>query len=211
MRSVSDRRGRADISGQRPRSRGSIRPSGRTLLARGRARGVLHADEITHVLRQVELSGDVLAAVHGRARGDRSGIDDRRRPGRRGRRRARSTTDARRRRRHRSVAEDDPAVDDRRADRADGADRRRRADAVVGRGAQGCSPAPSRAARAQHRARRRRRGTSDTVRMYLKEIGRVELLSARRRAPPRAGDRATATAPRRSSTGPTSTPPSTAG
>jgi hypothetical protein len=34
------------------------------LIERGRARGVLHAEEITHVLRKVELSGDVLAAVH---------------------------------------------------------------------------------------------------------------------------------------------------
>ena len=46
------------------------------LIERGRARGVLHAEEITHVLRQVELSGDVLAQVQVELAAERITIDE---------------------------------------------------------------------------------------------------------------------------------------
>ena len=127
------------------------------LIERGRTRGVLHAEEITHVLRKVELSGDVLAAVQVEFASQRITIDE--------------TID--------EVGDDTPpegvtlvsgavpgaAADD--ADDANTADD----DAAAGLLAQ----------------RRRRRtskapvgdgsNSSDPVRMYLKEIGRVELLS----------------------------------
>ncbi len=118
------------------------------LIERGRTRGVLHAEEITHVLRKVELSGDVLAAVQVEFASQRITIDE--------------TID--------EVGDDTPpegvtlvtnavpaaAADD---DAAAGllAQRRRRrtSKAPVGDGS----------------------NSSDPVRMYLKEIGRVELLS----------------------------------
>jgi RNA polymerase primary sigma factor len=123
------------------------------LLARGRARGVLHADEITHVLRQVELSGDVLAAVQVELAAERITIDD---------------------------TIDDP-VDELGDDTP--------TDGVLLLPAQSAPGDEATTADAEGLlARRRRRrsarttpsgdgSTSDPVRMYLKEIGRVELLS----------------------------------
>jgi RNA polymerase primary sigma factor len=125
-----------------------------SLLVRGRARGVLHADEITHVLRMVELNGDVLAAVQVELAAERITIDD---------------------------TIDDP-VDDLIDDTPVAGvpittvELSEPGDEAVTADAEGLL------------ARRRRRrnakpapggdgSTSDPVRMYLKEIGRVELLS----------------------------------
>ncbi len=124
------------------------------LLARGRTRGVLHADEIAHVLRHVELNGDVLAAVQIQIAAQRITIDE--------------TVDD-------SVDEigDDtpgegivlaPAVLPDPGDEAVTAD----AEGLLAR------------RRRRRTARMQPSGdgsTSDPVRMYLKEIGRVELLS----------------------------------
>jgi RNA polymerase primary sigma factor len=124
------------------------------LLERGRARGVLHADEITHVLRQVELKPDVLAAVQVELGAERITIDD--------------TVD--------DVI--DEIGDDTPGDgvpvpvpvQSEPGDEEVTADAV--------------GLLARRRRRRQARtgsagdtSTSDPVRMYLKEIGRVELLS----------------------------------
>ena len=38
-------------------------PSGTSLLERGRQQGSVHAEQVTHVLRHVELTGDVLDTV----------------------------------------------------------------------------------------------------------------------------------------------------
>ncbi len=124
------------------------------LLARGRTRGVLHADEIAHVLRHVELNGDVLAAVQIQIAAQRITIDE--------------TVDD-------SVDEigDDtpgdgitlsPVVLPDPGDEAVTAD----AEGLLAR------------RRRRRTARMQPSGdgsTSDPVRMYLKEIGRVELLS----------------------------------
>jgi RNA polymerase primary sigma factor len=125
------------------------------LIERGRARGVLHAEEITHVLRKVELSGDVLAAVQVELAAQRITIDE--------------TVD--------ELIDDTPH---------DGIDR----DALLPGDAQvlpGDDGATEDAEGLLARRRRRRTArqqaggdggsSSDPVRMYLKEIGRVELLS----------------------------------
>jgi RNA polymerase primary sigma factor len=119
-----------------------------SLLARGDARGVLHADEITHVLRAVELTGDVLAdiqqAIVGRGIRIDEGLDE-------------ALDDA---------ADETPTSGIARPELPHAED----ADGLMAR-------------------RRRRRSermsttgidtgnTADTVRMYLREIGRVDLLT----------------------------------
>ncbi|MFZ9629421.1 MAG: RNA polymerase sigma factor RpoD [Ilumatobacteraceae bacterium] len=115
------------------------------LVERGRRLGTLHADDIAHVMREVELTGDVLVDLHSILDGHGIAID---------------------------VGEDElhdltppegipqPAVQA--VDEAEGLlarRRRRRTERVA-------------AERAMDGA------TGDTVRMYLKEIGRVDLLAA---------------------------------
>jgi RNA polymerase primary sigma factor len=122
------------------------------LIERGRVRGVLHAEEITHVLRKVELSGDVLSAVQIELAAQRITIDE--------------TID--------ELGED--SADDTPPEGSE-----RPAAGSVG------SEADTEDAEGLLAKRRRRRtskvpqgdgsNSSDPVRMYLKEIGRVELLN----------------------------------
>ena len=167
--------GSVDISGQRSPIDGVDPMEWETLLERGRARGVLHADEIAIVLKRVELSGDVLSAMHAEFAANHIRIDE--------------TVD--------DVEHD--AVEDAEAEEhlpADGV----AVSGIVHLGADGValSQMPSHEQMRQSvedaeglLARRKRGrlnklgdrgsgdgGTADTVRMYLKEIGRVELLSA---------------------------------
>jgi RNA polymerase primary sigma factor len=121
------------------------------LIGRGEAAGVLHAEAITHVLRHVELTEDVIGLV----RADLAA---------------------------RSISIDE-AVDEAGDDHVD--------DATPPAGVASPTPADngddesSAAAMVRRRARRAERmsekhesgTTNDTVRMYLKEIGRVGLLS----------------------------------
>jgi len=134
------------------------------LLVRGRARGVLHAEEITHVLRQVELNGDVLSQVQVELASQSIAIDE--------------------------TIDDLPEADDTPPQGAS------TAESDLDTAAPAPAPTLSSAAddsqpeAAGLLARRRRvkagramekpdtGGTSDTVRLYLKEIGRVELLNA---------------------------------
>ena len=133
------------------------------LLARGRTRGVLHAEEITHVLRQVELSGDVLSTVQVELAAQRITIDE--------------TIDEM----GDEVADDTPVG----AQRPDGAgvgalDRTAPEEAAVGTTADAEGLLANRHRRRTVRAATSAEGTSNTsdpVRMYLKEIGRVELLN----------------------------------
>ncbi len=113
------------------------------LVARGRADGQLHADQIAHVLRHVELTGDVLPAVNGRspARGSPST--------------RRCTTTGTTRRRH-VVPRAKCSCDDDDIERLLTRRRRRRG---------------------QKRTAKGDGGTSDTVRLYLREIGQVDLLT----------------------------------
>jgi RNA polymerase primary sigma factor len=112
------------------------------LVVRGRAAGELHAEQITHVLRHVELDGDTLQAVTESLTAVGIVVDD-------------------------SVAEldDDTPPSGTRSVVIEEEDverlltRRRRR-------------------RGQKRATRVDAGTSDTVRMYLREIGQVDLLTA---------------------------------
>ena len=134
------------------------------LLAVGRSSGVLHAEAITHVLRHVELSGDVLAAVQQQLASLGIEIDE-------------SIDD------FPDEHGDDPH-DASRPDRFDGsvqpaATRDGQRSPGVAEEAEGLLA--SRRRRRTARAASRVEGTtsvSDPVRMYLKEIGRVELLSA---------------------------------
>jgi RNA polymerase primary sigma factor len=119
------------------------------LIERGREHGVLHAEEITHVLRTVELSGDVLSAVQEELAARQISIDE--------------TVDelhddATPTHLPRPIGE--PSIDDELEDTEDllARRRRRRNGRMAAAGAD-------------------LGGTNDTVRMYLKEIGRVELLS----------------------------------
>ena len=112
------------------------------LVERGREAGELHADQIAHVLREVELTSDTLEAVTATLASIDITVDD-------------------------SVAEvDDPTpprgsrgvvIDEEDVERLLTRRRRRRG---------------------QKRATRVDAGTSDTVRMYLREIGQVDLLTA---------------------------------
>ncbi|MEY4230405.1 MAG: polymerase sigma factor RpoD [Actinomycetota bacterium] len=116
------------------------------LIERGRTRGVLHAEEITHVLRKVELSGDVLAAVQDEL--------------------------------HSRSIEIDETIDD---DLAEAPVAEERSDEMVLAATEDTEGLLARRRRRRtERAANNPEGvstTSDPVRMYLKEIGRVELLS----------------------------------
>ena len=112
------------------------------LVARGRADGQLHAEQIAHVLRNVELTGDALHAVNAALADAGITIDE-------------------------TVPDDDDATPPRGAARevlVDDDDverlltRRRRR-------------------RGQKRTAKGDGGTSDTVRLYLREIGQVDLLT----------------------------------
>ncbi len=129
------------------------------LIQRGTMSGSLDAGEITHVLRCVELSGDVLGAVFGELRGRGIRIDD--------------------------------ALDEIIADSNDVGSDDTPPSGVEQTAIVTAPPADEETDdRAGLFARRRRRraerlgeryettNTSDTVRMYLKEIGRVSLLDA---------------------------------
>ena len=112
------------------------------LLARGDAAGVVHAEAITHVLRHVELTGDVLHTVHHVLTARAIVIDE-------------AVED---------VHDDTPGEGAARPDLSEVQE-----EAVV---------AKRRRQRAERMAERHEAtATSDTVRMYLKEIGRVGLLS----------------------------------
>jgi RNA polymerase primary sigma factor len=114
------------------------------LVARGHAAGVLHAETIAHVLREVELTGDALQAVHDVLTSAGIEVDD-------------SVH-------HEDVDETPPAGAERDQDTREDDDverlltRRRRR-------------------RGQKRPLRVEGGTSDTVRLYLREIGQVDLLT----------------------------------
>jgi RNA polymerase primary sigma factor len=122
------------------------------LLSRGEAAGVLHAEAITHVLRHVELSEDVIGLVRADLASRSITIDE-------------------------AVDEvdhgDDPTpiagtIIPGTTSAVDGEDAETPAEQMVGR----------RTRRAERMSERHDTGsTSDTVRMYLKEIGRVGLLS----------------------------------
>jgi RNA polymerase primary sigma factor len=115
------------------------------LVARGERTGSLHAEDIAHVLRSVELTGDVLTDVHADLAGRGIKIDDG----------------------VEELADDDTP--------SPGTVRPLNADVEETEGLL--------ARRLRRRSTRTERsidsaGTGDTVRMYLKEIGRVDLLSA---------------------------------
>ena len=117
-----------------------------SLIARGRETGALHAEEVTHVLRHIELTGDVLALVKTTMAAQGIVIDE--------------TVEV--------LGDDTPA------------ELRRDAGLV--------EPPPAEDADERLLSRRRERrtkksspkgegGTSDAVRMYLREIGEVDLLT----------------------------------
>ena len=117
-----------------------------SLIARGRETGALHAEEVTHVLRHIELTGDVLAEVKTTMAAQGIVIDE--------------TVEV--------LGDDTPA------------ELRRDAGLV--------EPPPAEDADERLLSRRRKRrtkksspkgegGTSDAVRMYLREIGEVDLLT----------------------------------
>jgi RNA polymerase primary sigma factor len=110
------------------------------LVSRGRTDGELHAEDIAHVLREVELTGDTLTLVHDVLAGAGISVDE-------------------------SVDEDE--------------------DETPAHGAVQVLPEEDverlltrrRRRRGQKRAARGDAGTSDTVRLYLREIGQVDLLT----------------------------------
>jgi RNA polymerase primary sigma factor len=114
------------------------------LVERGRADGELHADDIAHVLRDVELTGDALHAVHAALGAAGIRVDD-------------------------TVNDDDE--DDTTPPR--GASR----EVVIDDDDVERLLSRRRRRRGQKRAARVDAGTSDTVRLYLREIGQVDLLT----------------------------------
>jgi RNA polymerase primary sigma factor len=139
-----------------------------TLLDRGRARGVLHAEEITHVLRKVELSGDVLSQVQVELAAQRITIDE-------------DLDDLG------EVGDDTPArgIASSEESGGDATDEVAAEPSAPHAFAEDTGPDSSGLLARRRRVRAGRAaekpdtaGTSDTVRLYLKEIGRVELLNA---------------------------------
>ena len=118
------------------------------LVDRGRESGAVHAEDVAHVLRHIELSGDVLAEVQSTMAGQGIVIDD--------------EVD--------HIADDTPSGGGRR---------------VVVHDELAAVPADQdEKLLSRGRGRRTRKtgpmgdnGTSDTVRMYLREIGQVDLLT----------------------------------
>ncbi len=116
------------------------------LVARGRTDGVLHAESIAHVLREVELTPEALQAVHDALTAAGIAVDD--------------TVD------HDDVGDDEqPASGDATAEASESDDADER---LLQR---------RRRRRGQKRQPRADGGTSDTVRLYLREIGQVDLLT----------------------------------
>ncbi len=118
------------------------------MVARGSAAGVLHADDIAHVLRQVVLTPDVLVEVHALLAGQGIAIDD--------------------------------GVEDLHADLHDDSPTRgvKRPRSVEVEETEGLLARRVRRRSERLNADRSDVGnTADTVRMYLKEIGRVDLLA----------------------------------
>ncbi len=120
------------------------------LVGRGRSAGAVHAEDVAHVLRHVELSGDVLTEVQIAMAGHGIEIDD--------------EVD--------HVADDTPSSGHRRV--------------LVTNDPGAGAPAPDHDEQLLSRGRGRRtrkagpkgdNSTSDTVRLYLREIGQVDLLT----------------------------------
>ena len=116
------------------------------LVGRGRHSGAVHAEDVTHVLRHIELSSDVLAEVQARMADEGIEIDD--------------DVD--------SMSDDTPSHGGRPVVLERDAVAREHDEQLLSRG----------------RGRRTRKSgptgdnsTSDTVRMYLREIGQVDLLT----------------------------------
>jgi RNA polymerase primary sigma factor len=115
------------------------------LVARGRADGQLHAEQIAHVLRDVELTGDALHAVHGSLTGAGITVDD--------------------------TVEDDALEPEATPPR--GASR----EVVLDDDDVERLLSRRRRRRGQKQKLKGDGGTSDTVRLYLREIGQVDLLT----------------------------------
>ena len=118
------------------------------LVARGRTSGAVHAEDVAHVLRHIELSGDVLAQVQTTMSALGISIDD--------------EVD--------HIADDTPSAGRRRL--------------VVEDGRAPAAPDHDEELLSRGRGRRTRKSgpkgdnsTSDTGRMYLREIGQVDLLT----------------------------------
>ena len=138
-------KGAADTTAGSPPYIGVDAGEWQTMVARGTSKGVLHADDIAHVLREIELTPDVLLEVHNILAGHGVTIDD-------GVDELHDETPPAGAERQRSVeVEDTEGLLARR--------RRRRSERMSADGSDIGN-------------------TADTVRMYLKEIGRVDLLTA---------------------------------
>jgi RNA polymerase primary sigma factor len=134
----------AEPAGAIPPIAGVDHDEWQALVVRGEAAGEVHAEAITHVLRHVELTGDVLNLVKADLGRRGIGIDE--------------------------------AVEDVQDDSTPPAGEER---PEAGEGDEEGLFARRRRRRAERMAERHEGGTtSDTVRLYLKEIGRVNLLSA---------------------------------
>jgi len=120
----------------------------RKLVARGQVSGAVHAEEVAHVLRHVELSGDVLAQVQSTMADHGIEIDD--------------EVD--------HIADDTPSGGRRRVVVED-----ERADAPPDHDEEQLSRGRGR--RTKKTGPKGDNSTSDTVRMYLREIGQVDLLT----------------------------------